>query len=87
VSCHGCPHPPHAGQCPSCLCRVGSPPGASGVTATSAENSRWVAPLPDHEKPVDPYAPKCVGCGRYHGSVNLELRCLRDTIRRLRGAS
>lgn len=35
-------------------------------------------------KPVDPNSPKCVGCGRYHGSVNVELKCMRDEIVRLR---
>ena len=28
--------------------------------------------------------PLCVACGRYHGAVNVELRCLRDEVRRLR---
>ena len=37
-------------------------------------------------KPVDPNAPKCAACGRYHGSINVELRCLREGLQRQREA-
>jgi hypothetical protein len=33
---------------------------------------------------VDPHAPKCVACGRYHGSINVSTRCLEDKVRELR---
>ncbi len=50
-------------------------------------DERWVAPLPDDQKPVDPNTPLCLGCGRYHGSVNAELRCLRAHLQRAREAA
>ncbi len=33
---------------------------------------------------VDPDAPKCVGCGRYHGSIGEGDQCLIRTIHKLR---
>jgi hypothetical protein len=36
---------------------------------------------------VDRHAPKCVGCGRYHGGVNVATRCLEDTVRALRAGT
>jgi len=56
--------------------------GQAPIGLTRAEqNQEWgAAPPPDHEKRVDPNTPKCRGCGRYHGSVNQQLACLRFTI-------
>jgi hypothetical protein len=39
---------------------------------------------PNAAKPVDPNAPKCAACGRYHGGVNTELHCLRAGLQRQR---
>lgn len=54
--------------------------------ATQVNDERWVPPLPDAQKPVDPDTPKCHGCGRYHGSAGVELSCLRKAIAELRKA-
>jgi hypothetical protein len=43
-------------------------------------DERWVPPLPDDQKPVDPNSPKCLGCGRYHGSIGIEMNCLRAAL-------
>lgn len=50
---------------------------------TSREQARefGAAPPPDDKKKVDPNAPRCVGCGRYHGGVNVKLNCLSSAIR------
>jgi hypothetical protein len=42
--------------------------------------SEWKGPAN-----VDPHAPKCVACFRYHGGTNEGIRCLEDEVRRLRG--
>lgn len=54
--------------------------------ATQVNDERWVPPLPDKQKPIDPDTPKCYGCGSYHGSTNVELACMRRTIAELRRA-
>lgn len=46
--------------------------------------SAHVSPLGGVPANVDPNAPKCVACGRYHGSVNASTRCLEVEMRRLR---
>jgi ribosomal protein S14 len=53
---------------------------------TSLESGKWVAPLPDDQKPVDPSTSKCVFCGRYHGAVNVTINCLQRGIQTLREA-
>ena len=85
VVCHGCSHPLHAGQCPhDCVCRTGSPPGASGVTATAQENALWRPPPSLAEMPVDPHVRLCVACGGYHGGVNERINCLERWVAGLR---
>ena len=41
-------------------------------------------PKPDNEKPRVKVE-GCVGCGQLHKGINVELNCLRETVRRLRG--
>jgi hypothetical protein len=48
--------------------------------ANQVSDERWIPPLPDAQKPVDPNSPKCLGCGRYHGSVGVEMNCLRRAL-------
>ena len=43
-------------------------------------DERWVPPLPDAQKPTDPNTPHCAGCGKYHGSVNVECLCMRAAL-------
>jgi hypothetical protein len=50
-------------------------------------DERWVPPLPDASKPVDPSSPKCLGCSRYHGSPGVELNCLRSHLLQAREAA
>jgi hypothetical protein len=46
-----------------------------------------VADDPTSAQGVDPHAPKCIACGRYHGGVNQGALCLEHEIRRLRAAA
>jgi len=48
------------------------------------ENSQWVPPPPDKEKPVDPNTRLCIYCWRYHGGVNAKIQCLENGVRTLR---
>lgn len=47
-------------------------------------DERWVPPLPDAQKPVDPNSPKCHGCGRYHSIQQVEVFCLRHALAQVR---
>jgi hypothetical protein len=49
------------------------------------EPARSVSPIGGVPANVDPNAPKCVACFRYHGGTNEGIRCLEDEVRRLRG--
>ncbi len=54
------------------------------VGLTQAENSLWVAPPPDDQKPVAKDTKLCVACRRYHGGVQAGLLCLENAVVTLR---
>jgi len=55
-----------------------------GLTAVEFVKEFGATPKPDNEKPRVKVE-GCVGCGQLHKGINVELNCLRETVRRLRG--
>jgi hypothetical protein len=60
------------------------PSGSMPVGLTNRELGIESQPASTDDKPVDHTAPKCIGCGRYHGGVNALIACLEKTVLSLR---
>lgn len=56
--------------------RVSTPPYPD---VKQVNDERWVPPLPDASKPTVQVR-LCLGCGGVHGSVNVEMNCLRSSL-------
>ncbi len=56
--------------------RVSTPPYPD---VKQVNDERWVPPLPDASKPTV-RVPLCLGCNGVHGSVNVEMNCLRKAL-------
>jgi hypothetical protein len=57
---------------------------SSEIKPIDGGDPRWVAPLPDKDKPVAKDTKLCVYCGRYHGGVNKGIECLENGVKALR---
>ncbi len=57
---------------------------SSEIKPIDGGDPRWVAPVPDKDKPTERITPRCVACGGVHGGVNDKLACLEREIRRYR---
>ena len=68
---------------------IDSVPSAHGIDAVPSgvahsDGRTYSNATPDHEKPVDKNAARCVACGGIHGGVGAGILCLEAEVVRLR---